>query len=246
MRFARYLVFLTVLLSLGCAGGNSDLEFSDDADQENQSDEPIPDLSKAESDLLNGFVDPQLTEAEQQAVLARYAFVDVSAVVPKKLLNRALVYFDANKERLANQRYITIIDFASASMYPRFFIVNMETGAVQPLHTAHGSGSDRDNDGVAERFSNEVGSNASSLGFYRTAETYNGKHGRSMRLDGLSATNSNVRKRAVVLHGARYVYDSNKKAGRSWGCPAVSMAVKDEVINKLKQGSLMYAGRSQD
>jgi hypothetical protein len=110
---------------------------------------------------------------------------------------------------------------------------------------AHGSGSDKANDGYAEKFSNVSGSNASSLGFYMTAETYNGKHGLSLRLDGLSSTNSNVRARAVVIHGASYVSDSDIKAGRSWGCPAVSMASKDKVIKMLKGGSIIYAGLSK-
>jgi len=121
----------------------------------------------------------------------------------------------------------------------------MKSGAVQAVHVAHGSGSDPRNTGRATVFSNEDGSNCSSLGYYLTAETYDGKHGYSCRMDGLSTTNSNVRERAVVIHGADYVHDSDVKQGRSWGCFALAMTMRTSVIDRLKGGSLIYAGRSQ-
>lgn len=64
----------------------------------------------------------------------------------------------------------------------------------------------------------------------------------NQRLDGLSPTNSNVRARAVVIHGADYVEDADVKPGRSWGCPAVSTESHVRVVNALKGGSIMYAG----
>jgi hypothetical protein len=114
---------------------------------------------------------------------------------------------------------------------------------VKSIHVAHGKGSDSNNDGYATNFSNKVNSEASSLGFYLTAETYHGNHGLSLRLDGLSSTNSKARERSVVLHGADYVREAEVKAGRSWGCPAVSMALRGDVIELLKGGSLIFAGR---
>ena len=110
---------------------------------------------------------------------------------------------------------------------------------------AHGSGSDPNDEGVPTVFSNVNNSHQSSLGFYLTAETYLGKWGLSLRLDGLSETNNhNARPRAIVMHGASYVKDGRSKQGRSWGCPAIPMAERDAVIAKLKSGSLMYADRS--
>jgi hypothetical protein len=117
----------------------------------------------------------------------------------------------------------------------------METGAVWNIHVAHGKGSDSDHDGFAEKFSNVNNSNATSLGFYKTAETYQGSHGYSLRLDGLSSTNSNARSRSIVVHGASYVEDKERIQGRSWGCPAVSMANYTKVINLIKGGSLILA-----
>lgn len=83
--------------------------------------------------------------------------------------------------------------------------------------------------------------NATSLGFYRTGKIYIGKHGPSLRLDGLSTTNSNARDRAIVIHGADYVQEEGRIQGRSWGCPAVAQNNRESVIERLKGGSLLYA-----
>jgi len=88
-----------------------------------------------------------------------------------------------------------VVDFAARSSTPRFHVIDCARGEVlQSFRVAHGHGSEgKRDDGYAEVFSNESGSNASSLGLYRTAETYRGVYpGLSMRLDGLSSTNSNA------------------------------------------------------
>src|SRR5205823_4117004 len=95
--------------------------------------------------------------------------------------------------------------------------------------------------GMAVSFSNTVNSLQSSLGFFLTAETYNGVHGESLRIDGLSDTNDNVRERVVVIHSAAYVDNSNTKQGRSNGCFALTESEKPEIVLHLKNGSLIYA-----
>jgi len=85
-------------------------------------------------------------------------------------------------------------------------------------------------------------SHMSSLGFALGSETFSGTHGRSLRLDGLSTTNAHLRPRAIIIHGASYVNDGPGQTGRSWGCFALDMAVKDEVIDTLKGGALLFAG----
>lgn len=172
----------------------------------------------------------------------KYSYVDPKNEVPADLLSKALDYYDTNLTKIKNKDYLSVINFSSKSTKPRFFIINMRTGSVWAVRMAHGKGSDSDHDGYAEKFSNVSGSNASSLGYYMTAETYVGSHGTSLRLDGLSSTNSNARSRAVVIHGATYVQDSDVIQGRSWGCPAISMDNYKEVIGRIKGGSLIYAG----
>ena len=80
---------------------------------------------------------------------------------------------------------ITIIDFSLPSDKERLWVLDLIQGRVL-FHclVSHGL-----NSGVllAEKFSNIPGSNASSPGFYTTGETYLGKHGLSLFLDGLEA-----------------------------------------------------------
>ena len=98
---------------------------------------------------------------------------------------------------------------------------------------------------MATKFSNNKGSNQSSLGLYRTGESYQGKHGYSLRLDGLEkGFNDNARIRAVVMHSASYVSESfikrHGRLGRSWGCPAVPVEISEEIIDLIKGGSCLY------
>jgi len=206
-----------------------------------------PEVIQAHSEAIHnlGFVNPTLNQDELENLKRTYAYVDTRDVVPSKLKTAALAYYQANASRITNKTYLSVVDFSANSKYARLFIINMNSGAVTELHVAHGSGSDPNNDGYATLFSNTSGSHMSSLGFYLTAESYNGKHGLSLRIDGLSSTNSNVRARAVVIHGATYVYDKDTQAGRSDGCFAVSMAEHTTVVNELKNGSLLYANLSQ-
>jgi len=183
----------------------------------------------------------QFSPSETAQILAKHSHLDPKRLVPSRLLEQAVIYFEANKTKFANQNYISVIDFSKKSTKARFFIINLKSGAVWALHTAHGSGSDTNHDGIAESFGNVSGSNKSSLGFYRTAETYQGRNGYSLRLDGLSSTNSRARSRAIVIHGANYVRDANTIQGRSAGCPAVSHTNRDKMINQIKNGSLIYA-----
>lgn len=172
-----------------------------------------------------------------------YSHLDPEGMVPKTLLTKAVAYFDQNKTKIKNKDVLIIIDFKQHSSKERFFVIDMESGHVEKYLTAHGKGSDPNHTGYATIFSNQSGSNASSLGFYLTAETYYGSNGFSLKLDGLSSTNSNARARAVVVHGADYVTPGSKM-GRSWGCPALEMRFHDDVINQIKGGALMYAERS--
>lgn len=188
---------------------------------------------------------PQPTPSSgDDAVLQKYDHLDPQNLVDTKLLREAVLYFDANQSRFANKSYITVIDFSKRSSVRRMYIIDVKTGAVWALPTAHGKGSDPEHDGYAEKFSNVSGSNASSLGYYKVAETYYGKHGLSIRMDGLSTTNSAARARAVVIHGASYVQDRAVIQGRSFGCPAVPNEYRDRVVSMLKGGSLLYAGLS--
>ncbi len=176
------------------------------------------------------------------AAVPKYGYLDPQNVVPPDLLEKAVVYYDQNLNQIQNKKVLTVADFSQPSYKPRLFIINMKSGEVKALRVAHGKGSDPKNTGVAQKFSNKEQSRATSLGFYLTGETYVGKHGYSLKLDGLSPTNSNARDREIVIHGAPYV--SSENVGHSFGCFAVAMRYRTPVIKALANGSLIYAGVS--
>lgn len=170
-----------------------------------------------------------------------YSHLDPDHLVPAKMLREALHYYDAHLETIPNKRFLGIINFKDHNSKERFFIIDMESGKVERYLVAHGKNSDPNFDGFATKFSNKIDSKMTSLGFYLTAETYEGDHGYSLRLDGLSSTNSNARKRAIVIHSADYVAPG-EKIGRSFGCPALEVRYHQMIIGQIKEGALLFAG----
>lgn len=142
-----------------------------------------------------------------------------------------------------NSNIITVVDFNKSSREKRMWIIDvLNKTLVLNTWVAHGQGS---GDDMASRFSNNNESHQSSLGFYLASEVYFGKHGRSLKLDGLDeGVNSAARARGIVIHAADYVCQNTinqiGRLGRSFGCPAVSPEVSDQVINTIKGGSMLY------
>lgn len=175
----------------------------------------------------------------------KYAHLDPKGEVPDDLLAAAVAYFDANRSKFPNDRFIAIVDFRPRSDRSRFFLIDVNSGAVEKYHTTHGEGSDANRDGTADSFGNVENSFKSSLGFARTAEVYDGAYRRSLRLDGLSSTNSNLRRRAIVVHGWDGAYEADRLQGLTQGCLAFDWKIKDSIIDKLKNGALIYSGVSR-
>jgi hypothetical protein len=145
---------------------------------------------------------------------------------------------------VTDPRTLTIIDYSKPSTSKRLWVFDLHAHRLlyEEL-VAHGSGSGAN---VPTLFSNEPDSRKTSLGLFVTADTYIGKNGYSLRLDGLDAGfNDHARKRAIVMHGAPYVSAEFARAqgrlGRSWGCPAVSDAVARKLIDRVKGGGLVFA-----
>ena len=138
---------------------------------------------------------------------------------------------------------LTIIDFSKPSYEKRFYVIDLKNHKVLfNTLVAHGKNS---GEVTCTRFSNKKNSLQSSPGFYLTAESYNGKYGYSMRLDGLEpGINDLARARAIVIHGAFYVcqqyVDDFGYIGRSFGCPALPTNVSKNVIDLIKGGSCLY------
>ncbi|GDX80355.1 hypothetical protein LBMAG42_21660 [Deltaproteobacteria bacterium] len=139
---------------------------------------------------------------------------------------------------------VTVIDYSLPSTAPRLWVIDLGTDAVvYQSRVAHGRNSGED---LANSFSNRSGSLQTSLGVFRTAETYQGQHGLSLRLDGLEpGFNDAARSRSIVIHGADYVSDSfvaeHGRAGRSWGCPALPETVIHKLVPAIAGGQLLIA-----
>ena len=139
---------------------------------------------------------------------------------------------------------LAVIDYSRPSSEKRLWIFDLsEDRLLHREYVAHGSGS---GENIARRFSNNEGSFQTSLGLYRTAETYVGKNGYSLRMDGLDpGFNDNARPRAIVMHGAWYanpeLIGTQGRLGRSQGCPALREQIARVVIDELKQRNLVFA-----
>lgn len=139
---------------------------------------------------------------------------------------------------------LAVIDFSLPSSQPRLWIFDLHSHSLL-LHelVAHGQGS---GDNYASAFSNQEGSHQSSIGLFRTQESYFGQHGYSLRMDGLEpGINDQARNRAIVIHAADYVdaswIERQGRIGRSQGCPAVNPAVANMVVDSLKGGQFMFS-----
>lgn len=139
---------------------------------------------------------------------------------------------------------LAVIDYSRPSLEPRLWVFDLSgPHLVFEELVAHGQGS---GDNLPTRFSNAGGSHASSLGLFVTGDTYLGRNGYSMRMEGLEpGVNDRARERAIVMHGAPYVDaifgERQGRIGRSWGCPAVREAVARQMIDVLKGGQFLFA-----
>lgn len=144
---------------------------------------------------------------------------------------------------ILNDNIISIIDFSLPSTEKRLYVVDLKNYHVlYNTYVAHGRNSGTV---MANSFSNSPSSYKSSPGFYKTLGTYIGKHGYSLKLDGLEkGINDHAYERAIVMHGADYVNSNyipmQGYIGRSQGCPAVSPEDATPIINTIKDGTCLF------
>ncbi|MDR7130868.1 hypothetical protein J2X69_003227 [Algoriphagus sp. 4150] len=172
-----------------------------------------------------------------------------NGVLPsKEVFTLAIQGWNKMKGNLKS-KVLTVIDFSLPSTAKRMWVIDPEKGEILLNSVvSHGRNS---GDLMASAFSNQPESFKSSLGFYTTAETYSGKHGYSLRLDGLEkGFNDQARNRAIVIHGADYAKEEFAKTvgrlGRSLGCPALPSELSAEAIDLIKDGSLLFIFGNDD
>ena len=173
--------------------------------------------------------------------LQLYQEMDLEGKVNYAAFRQAVTGYYRIGER--KREVLTLIDFSKPSTQERLYVFDMK--AKKMLFSsvvAHGKNSGNN---YATSFSNEDGSHKSSLGFYLTESTYQGRNGYSLILEGLEkGINDHARQRAIVMHGAAYANPSvirqGGRLGRSFGCPAVPQKLCRPIIDAIKGGSVMY------
>jgi len=172
-------------------------------------------------------------------------YLDCFTTISADALKMALAGYTElnNLGKIIKKDIITVIDFSKPSTEERLFVINLKTKQIiERCLCAHGKNS---GELYAEKFSNATDSYESSLGFYIASETYDGKHGYSLKLDGQEpGINDKARDRGVVMHAADYVSNAfiqaNGRLGRSQGCPALPTDQYKKIIRMIKGGSCLF------
>lgn len=176
---------------------------------------------------------------------SRYLFLYNNFQLSDKISYRVFKLAFKGYSKIENKKgnYLVIIDYSKPSNEKRFAVLNMGTLKLEDYtYVAHGKNTGTD---MAISFSNKVNSYKSSLGFYLTGKTYNGRYGYSLKLYGLEeGFNSNAYTRGVVIHGADASEPEYLKKygflGRTEGCPAVPKTLNKGIVEKLRNGSVVF------
>lgn len=187
-------------------------------------------LKKAELNIKELYSELNAAQYDLSFTAFRYAYIGYQTM--KK------------QHRLNNKELFSIIDFTKDCNSKRFYTIDLEKmKIVYYTYVAHGK---KSGERMATSFSDVVESNKSSIGFYITGSTYNGGNGYSLILHGdEKGYNSNLAKRSVVVHAADYANEDyiarNGRMGRSLGCPALPENIYKQVIETIKEKTMIFA-----
>ncbi|MES2575715.1 MAG: murein L,D-transpeptidase catalytic domain family protein [Bacteroidota bacterium] len=199
---------------------------------------------------------PEHSKKTEVAIVTKSAFESNAELIYNSLntnectlpnmesFKEALKGFYLLKEKgLVQKDILTLVDFSLSSNVKRLWVIDLSTNSIlYNSLVAHGRNTGEE---FANSFSNANSSYKSSLGFYVTGETYNGKHGMSLKLDGQEkGVNDNARVRGVVMHAADYVSNSfikcHKRLGRSQGCPAIPAELLKDIVGTIKDKTCLF------
>ena len=187
-------------------------------------------LKKAELNIKELYNELNAAQYDLSFTAFRYAYIGYQTM--KK------------QHRLNNKELFSIIEFTKDCNSKRFYTIDLEKmKIVYYTYVAHGK---KSGERMATSFSDAVESNKSSIGFYITGNTYNGGNGYSLILHGdEKGYNSNLAKRSVVVHAADYANEDyiahNGRMGRSLGCPALPENIYKQVIETIKEKTMIFA-----
>lgn len=198
--------------------------------------------TRTTSNNLTKTVDP----TEKSPAVAVYDEMNLcEAGLDQNVFEMAMKGFEKlrNEGRTGSDSVLAIVDFTKPSRQKRLFVIDLKAKKLA-YHTyvSHGKNSGLE---YATRFSNKPSSHMSSIGFYVTRKTYQGSNGYSLQLDGCEkGVNDKALSRAIVMHAAAYASEQIAQGrgyiGRSFGCPAVPAPLHRPIIDKLKDGNVLF------
>lgn len=180
--------------------------------------------------------DPSLNEIK---LMLYHETPNLSPMVMDKVLTTLKCATEYNVD---HNNILTVIDYSLPSNKKRLWVFDLkEKKLLFYTYVSHGIKSGAL---ISNYFSNKYNSKASSIGVYQTQQSYYGRDGLSLRLDGLDRSfNDNASNRSVVIHSGWYVEERFIKKygrpGRSWGCPALPLENSQAIINTIKDKSLL-------
>ena len=190
-------------------------------------------------------IEPKSTATYAEEIYTALGFENINQLQSEVFYKAFLGFTNLKKEGKLDEdsHLLTICDFSLSSAQKRLWVIDLnEKKVIFNSLVAHGKNTGEE---FAQKFSNTESSYQSSLGFYVTESTYNGNNGYSLKLLGMdSGYNDAALQRAIVMHGADYVSEdfikSQKRIGRSWGCPAVPRALAEPIINSIKGKNCLF------
>lgn len=202
-------------------------------------------------DRMNDAVNGAGSAAQTYGICSKDVYKKfLDAGVPKKPLDQALARLAQNRDRrIKRTDYMAIADFTQDSNKKRLFVLNLKTGDVDSLYTAHGRGRSANTNTHLHmsHFGNGPSSFLTPPGFHITSDVeHNPRKGLSLRLEGLEARNSNSAARGILIHGQHRDYATeafvraNGHTGRSEGCLTVDPAKLTKIVKELQGGALVY------
>ena len=187
-------------------------------------------LKKAELNIKDLYNELNAAQYNLSFTAFRYAYIGYQSMRKQRKLN--------------DKDLFSIIDFTKDCNTKRFYTIDLEKMKIlYYTYVAHGK---KRGERIPTSFSDVVESNKSSIGFYITGDTYNGSNGYSLMLHGdEKGYNSNLAKRSVVIHTADYANENyiarNGRMGRSLGCPVLPENIYKQVINTIKEKTMIFA-----
>lgn len=170
------------------------------------------------------------------AVLYLFSFTSESfGLLPDYVKSQEILeHISEHKTRLRGQKVISFVDYSMPINRKRFFVYDVQKQEIIYStfvgHSAY-SGRLRPND-----TSNTPDTRKTSTGLFKVGGQYVGRFGKSKKLHGLSDTNSNAYKRAIIVHSMPGFEFEDLY---SWGCFTFFEEDLDTVFKYMKKGSYL-------